>query len=484
MPRVMPGMNPVTGAPFGRVLRLTVLMAAVVLVSGCASVPWRTAASPSADRPNVLFILTDDLRYDALGAYGNEVVRTPHIDALARQGMQFNRFYVASPVCHPSRASFLTGRYPHQPGIEKRYVGYGIQQGLPTVATRLNEAGYVTGFIGKAHPHGTPYDWGFDHSPVRSVDRENWKRDIREEGRVFRVRSPFRPEGERRVVRGPTTKFLVNHGVRFLREHREDPWFLWFATHSPHTPYFYDEDHPYDLPEDYTPPGYVRPESETPFEAYPEGGDRLRTWVDTLWRNYYSEISQLDRQLGRLLRILKETGQARDTLVVLTSDNGIMHGSHGIAFKSIWYEEATRVPAIVRWPDRVPAGTRTDALVSSVDFLPTVLDAVDSPVRSDLTGRSALPVLRDPETTIRSHVFSTASRLNRHGGGRWFIVRDDRYKYVTLRDREERFLYDLRRDPFERYNLIRVPRLERTRRNLRKTLENWTNRTRSNSLAR
>lgn len=398
--------------------------------------------------------------------------RTPNLDALAEEGTHLRRLYTAAPVCHPSRASLLTGRYPHEPGIKRdRYGGVTVQPGVPTVAALLNRAGYLTAFIGKAHPRGDPYDWGFQRSPAYTEEGTGWNRDVRREGRVFRTFHPLVPEGERTVVHGNTTGFLVDRGIQFLEDHRQDRWFLWFATNAPHTPYFYDEDHPYTVPDDHVPPGYPPGAYERHLSKKSPGHPDLERWKDDLWRNYYSHISTLDEHLGRLLRALERTGQARETMVVLLSDNGIMHGSHGFLFKSIWYEEAVRVPGIVRWPGRVEAGRESTALVSTVDLVRTVLEVARASSPEKMAGKNALPLLTGSGDRIRSHVFSEAPRDKGHGGGYWYMVRGERYKYVQFRDRDETYLFDLRSDPHERDNLVDDPDHRAVRRRLRRHLE-------------
>lgn len=407
------------------------------------------------DRPNILFVLTDDLRWDDAGAFGNPDVRTPNIDELVREGKTFKKTFVSSPVCHPSRASFLSGLYPHQDGIVQDFLGVSLGDDVPTVASRLNELGYTTGFIGKAHPNGTPHDWHFQRAPAFELARLS--RPARQEGRLF-----FEDDGGTTVVKRDTTRYMVDNGIEFMRTNRDEPWFLWLATNAPHHPYFFSDTHPYRNSALARPPGY--PPSD-PFPnflpAYEEktgvtfeDPDIIRE-LKNFWRDYYSLTSTMDEQLGRLFTALEETGQAENTVVVLTSDNGIMHGSHGFIGKAIWYEESTRVPTVVRWPKKVEPGTKTDALIANVDFVHTFVDLAGGTAEdTKLEGRSFLPVMLDQRRRSRGFVFSEARRSSVHGGGHWNMLRSDRFKYVQFEDREEEYLYDLQNDFHEQENLI------------------------------
>lgn len=465
----------------------SLLVILILGLAGCAVVSSPFKSQTAQDRPNVLFILTDDLRHDALGATGNPSVSTPNLDLLASQGLTLNRFYVASPRCHPSRASFLSGRYPHQEQIVEEVIGYHVREGTPTVATRLNRAGYTTGFVGKAHLGGRPQRWGFQEVPAYTEQARAFTDDLKVRDRRFVVRTG---EGDTktRFIGKDTTRFLVDRSMQFVEQNRNRPWFLWLATTAPHAPYFYSGEHPYDLPDTHVPPGFppgdlgaaddavdslLRQLVEPGSDAYRRG----KALFENLWSKYYSNVSTLDHQIGRLMKRLRETGQAQNTVVILTSDNGIMHGSHRIMNKGVWYEEATRVPAIVRWPGVVEPGRTSPALVSSVDFLPTVLDlAGRRPAPEASSGRSFLPVLREGHP-VRDHVYSESRRLKVLGGGFWQMVRGDRFKYVRFRERKETHLYDLVNDPHEQNDLAHDTRYRTVRERLDRSLTSWLERT-------
>lgn len=412
-------------------------------------------------RPNILFVLTDDLRWDALGTYGNRSIRTPNMDALAEEGLQLNGMYVASPVCHPSRISFLTGRYRRR--ISTAAGGSDpTEPPAGTVVSGLNGRGYRTGFVGKAHFGPEPEQLGFDSVPVLLTSGA-----LRSDsGYRYRIH-----DREQWFERTPMA-LLVDEAITFLTDDSRRPWFLWFSPSSPHWPYNYYREHPYDPAQIARSPGHPPGFLDRNFDPESELYRRIKRRFPTLRRNYYSNVSALDHHLGRLFEALERSGQADNTFVFLTSDNGIMHFSHGIQGKGVWYEEAARVPGLVRYPPRVEAGAETDALVSSVDFLPTVLELAGGEPPDDREARSVLGLLFEGRA-VRNHVYATSRRLKQHGGGTWDMVHDGRHKYAAFRGKNERYLFDLASDPHELSNLADRTELGPVQRRLRAALEGW-----------
>jgi arylsulfatase A-like enzyme len=401
------------------------------------------------ERPNILFILADDLRWDALGSYGNEGVRTPNLDALAREGLVFDAFYVANPVCSASRASFLSGLYTFQRGVLRPAYRTLLDEGTPTVASLLGAAGYRTGFVGKAHLGGDPRRWGFEEVPFHYPGFHVY--DPPE------VRTRYYEDGREVVIEGDATQRIADAAIEFIERQRDVRWFLWLATTAPHWPYHSNESHPY------------RPETIEHPPGYPPG-EALA--LRERWAAYYSSVSTLDEHVGRVLARLDELGLRDDTLVFFTSDNGIMHMSHGIVGKAVWFEEALRQPAILRWPGRVAPGRRAGALVSSVDFVPSVLELAGVEAPDSLEGRSFLPVV-DADREVREHVFAESVRSPQDGGGTWQMVRDERFKLVQFTDREEERLYDLDADPHEQRDLAELPEYAEVAERLRARLRRW-----------
>ena len=410
-----------------------------------------------ADRqqpPNVLFILTDDQRFDALGAYGNRVVRTPNLDRLAAQGARLDAFYVASPLCNPSRASFLTGLYPHQHGVlggakdRRPQSPEDIPAGSATVATLLNRVGYRTGFIGKAHLAGDPRRWGFTETPV-----------FLSEGASEHVDPQLNVGGAIRKVRGQITQIFADAAISFVRHKTDKPWFLWFSTTAPHEPYF-DPTHSYRASQITPPPGW--PPGQ-PLES-------PQTWAE-----YYATISMLDDQIGRVLAEIDRLGMAERTVVIFASDNGFMFGSHGQAKKQVWFEESVRTPAIVRWPGHIQPGTVVVDPVVSVDLLPTLLDLSGSSPIAALEGTSMLPALQ-ARPSLRKVAYSEVQQGKHWGGDYWQMVRDSRFKLVRFKDGREYF-YDLSVDPWERADPMGVRGQRAAKDHLRRALDEWLLRT-------
>lgn len=408
-----------------RVVGSVLVLASVTLcVTSCGErIPREDEQSA---RPNILFILTDEHRFDLVGCYGNDELRTPHLDALAAEGARFEGFYVAAPLCSPSRASFLSGLYPHQSGVMDNTVRADFAEPVPpTVASVLRAAGYRTLFVGKAHMGGDPKRWGFEDVPVLLPGG----------GAKFDAYELVYADGAR-SVEGPATGHFVDEAVRFLEvDSGERPWFLWLSTRAAHRPYVTD----YEAAPDF---GYV-PGSISP----PPGWPPNQPLSDHDWAGYYATVTYLDEQIGRVLAALDKSGARENTLVFFAGDNGSMYGSHGEARKEVWYDECARTPAIVRWPGHVDGGTVVDSLVSSVDFLPTLRDVCAIDPDPSLEGKSFLPALRG-EGATRRLAYSELERREKFGGGYWQMIRDARYKYVRFDDGTEH-LYDFELDTWE-----------------------------------
>ncbi len=366
--------------------------------------------NPPAGRPNILFILTDDQRPDAMGCYGNSSLRTPNFDAIAREGARFEAFYSAAPLDAPSRAAILTGLYPHQSGMVDNAAA-GAPAGLHTLPAILSRAGYATGFVGKAQPAGDPRRWGFQEAPV-------WF-----SGLTCRHRNPrLVVHDVEKEVEGQVTRIFADAAIGWIERHRQERWFLWLATTAPGTPYVMDPKHPYKQGEIEAPPLWPRHEELS----------------DQDWAGYYSTISMLDEQVGRILARLRELGLLDRTFVFVTSDSGNMLGSYGYAGKEVWFEESVRVPALARLPDRVPAGSRVQSPAVNLDLFPTFCELAGASPPGKREAVSLLPALSG-QGAPRSTAYSEA-RMK--GEGDWQMLRTDRYKYVRF-DHGREHLYDL-----------------------------------------
>ncbi len=381
--------------------------------------------------PNVLWICSDQQRWDTLGCYGNPFVRTPNLDRLAGLGTLFENCYSQSPVCTPSRASFLTGRYPRT--TRCRQNGQDIPEDEVLVTRLLADAGYDCGLAGKLHlsaccPSACPdrerrprmaegdgyrvFHWS--HHPDDDWPTNDYQDWLREKGRVLERR---RHPDTKWVSFGPPedshqTTWCAEKAMEFIAEHAraDTPWLFSVNMFDPH--------HPFDPPEEYL-DRYMPLLHEVPLPNYVEGelagkpryqrinhegayggkgffpySEMSETDHRLVRAAYWAMCDLIDAQVGRMLDALSESGQDRDTLVIFTSDHGEMLGDHGIYLKGpFFYEPAVHVPLIISWPGVVESG-RCSGLVELVDLAQTLLDAAGVPHHPGMQGRSLWPVLR------------------------------------------------------------------------------------------
>ena len=367
------------------------------------------AAARSVPRPNVLFVLSDQFRADALGASGNTWVRTPNLDAFAASGVRFTHAYTAQALCTPARGALLTGCYPHTTGLDRNL--YNVPNAFrmpefrlePNWPTLMRTAGYHCGYIGKWHL-GDADPGLFDHWSGYNSLKPHWtgKRD----------ESDYRTDLE------------TDEAIRFLGARREKPFFLMLSWYPPHTP-------------------YVPPRR---FEALYAGREHA---------NYYGAVSAIDWNFGRLLPHVPE-----NTLVIFTSDHGETFGTRmGSSNKTVSYDDSARVPLILRWNETLPRGLVCEGGVSTIDLLPTVLEAAGIAVPARIQGRSRLHVIRARRTGWREPVF-IENITQKQVDGRPAVeraVRTARWKLI-LRDHPRHELYDLEADPAESHDLFaRMP---------------------------
>ena len=465
-------------------------------------------------RPNILWLCTDQQRYDTLGAQGNPHVRTPRLDELWRSGTAFTHAYCQSPICTPSRASFLTGTYPstchNTRNGNDTFVGR-----FPLVTRLLADAGYDCGLIGKLHlasaygriepraedgyrywrySHGPRDDWPVGH------DYADW---VRQHGSVL---------GE--LIEDPAgvpaalhqTTWAAERTIEFITDQRRaadtpgKPWLACVNIYDPHPPF----NPPQEYRDRYDPAAMPGPLFRTgdlaqqkrlaavdfqskgrqpddldirspvlPVSPAPEGTNAARAEAGdpahalpahatardarTLQAAYYAMIELIDDQVGRVLDALAASGQADDTLVIFTSDHGEMLGDHGLIQKGCrFYEGLVRVPLILSWPGRIRAGQRSDALVELTDLAPTLLEAAGEAVPEWMQGRSLLPMgtggapLDHHRDAVWCEYFDA---LDAPDATRATMYRRGRHKLVVYHGHGLGELYDLERDPGEFDNL-------------------------------
>jgi len=433
-------------------------------------------------RPNVLLVFTDQQVWRAMSCAGNPYLSTPAMDRLAAEGVRFERSYCMSPVCGPARSSILTGRMPHETGVE--WNGQALKPEIPHLGHLFRRQGYRTVWAGKWHlPIGYP---------LRAA---NEQREIDGfELLPFYDSSKDWPEwGYGDVTDVP----LAEATVGFLKQRHDQPFLLGVSFCNPHDccyltrrPERYPQADEIDAPLPPLPPNSpVNPdEPEFTMEKRQQDhyGDELllsRDWGESQWRaylwNYYRMTERVDAAFGRVLQALDESGLARDTIVLFTSDHGDGVASHRWTAKLSLYEEATRIPFIVRWPGHIPAG-RVDAehLVSQLDVLPTFCDYAGITAPAKVRGRSLKSIIDDPRTPWREYIVTELAddNLDRSRQGR--MVRSAQYKYNLYSHGARREqLFDLKYDPGETQNLAYEPAMHKVVKAHRALLRQWMNET-------
>ncbi len=423
--------------------------------------------------PNIVLIFLDDQGWNDAGCYGNSVVKTPHTDRLANEGVRFTRAFVTTPSCSASRSSLLTGRYPHTNGVisliqwhlpvlkqrfpgwnenwEKRTHRHSLKHTETILPQQLKELGYATAIRGKWHVSvEPPTEWGFDEVNPNSEE--------------------------------------------FFATNRNRPFFFYYAPEHTHRKFRTSPDFKYDP-------------DEVPLPPYFNDDPELRKDI----ASYYSAISNQDREIGRVLNALDENGLAENTIVVLSSDNGPPYAKA----KMTLYDWGVHAPLILRYPARLPAGTVVNALASTVDVYPTLLELIGEPVPERLQGVSLVDVIENPEAGGRQEVFCETNYHVYHNPARCVIT--DRWHYIrnftpevplyipdefpaVLKEfmskdivglehlktplpeppRPKEELFDLKADPLENQNLAANPDHRETLETLRDRLDRWMRDTNDN----
>ena len=459
-----------------------------------------------SSKPNILVILTDQQRRDSLAVYGNSWIDAPNLNALGERSFVFENAYVTQPVCTPSRASIMTGLYPQTTGL----IGNGIPIGdaTRTIAEMVSED-YLCAYYGKWHlgndiipQHGfeewiSIEDW---HIGSSVTGRKEYRFKDADYNVWLRSKGVDPPHGQSYESWAATANlreeltqaaYVGEGGARFIREHLDSqhgdrPFLLVTSFFEPHPPYtgplngLYD---PASLP--VGPAFLMRPETGSLVNRLRadyylagglnplgvEGGDIHDTRTEEGWRRlraqYYANVTLVDRNVGKIMRALEESGQARNTIIVFTSEHGEMAGDHGMLEKRTMYEEATRVPLFVHVPWLRGEGKTIPGSVSLVDLSPTLLDLAGDEIPEHVEGKSLLPVLVGDRTLSDNDVFLQwngygdrdlgSPSINRMVTAPWrSVVTSDRWK-LNLSAADQCELYDLNTDPHEMRNLFDEP---------------------------
>lgn len=380
----------------------------------------------STDRPNILFICTDQQRYDSLGCYGNRHARTPNIDRLAEEGALFEQCYVQNPVCAPSRASLVTGQYPHSHGLWGN--GVTLPEHEPVFSKSLADSGYTCGMVGKMHlshcfagrtePRRddgfTFYKWAHDPSHTSPEnDYHHWLKehhpDLFDEVFASGPRKRHEPGGFDTIpTEAHYSRWVAERAIQFLEGPGQDdaPFFLWANFFDPHHPFvapqeYLDRFDPASLPQPVGTPDELKTkpaiQSEASRASYAGHARGYQTYegdeIQKVVAAYYAMVSLIDDETGRILDALERSGRMDNTLVIFSSDHGEMLGDHHLLLKGpMLYDGAIRVPLVMRWPGHIPAGRRVANLVEWIDLTSTFTDVAQVEPMAAAQGASLLPL--------------------------------------------------------------------------------------------
>ncbi|MEE8450763.1 MAG: sulfatase [Thermoguttaceae bacterium] len=451
-------------------MRIDRTLAAVLLVLAVVS------TAMAKERPNVVFILSDDQRWDELGCEGHPFLKTPHLDRIAAEGARFANMFVTTSLCSPSRASFLSGLYAHSHGVVNNFTDY--PKDLPSFPRQLQKAGYETAYIGKWHM-GEQSDEprpGFDY----------W---VTHKGQGKYYDTTFNVNGRRMVKEGYYTHRVTDMAVDWLARKHEKPFLLILGHKAPHTPFTPEKQyaHIYDDIEIKYPdtafalqgkPKWVEQRIATwhgiygPIygfrEKFPDTSPESVKEFAAFVRAYTATIRSIDDSTGRIYKTLQRLGQLDNTLIVYAGDNGMFLGEHGMTDKRTMHEPSIRVPLLARYPKLIRPGTVIPQMVLNIDLAPSVLDICGAEPIANIHGRSFKSLLGDKSATRRNswrtswyYEYNYEKQFPYTPNVRG--VRTDEWKYVHYPhgdgspDRHLGELYNLEDDPGETKNLIEDP---------------------------
>lgn len=489
-------------------MRIILAILVVFSFSRCQNLKKET----TNDRPNIIYIMSDDHAKNALSCYGSSLIETPHLDRLAREGIVFDQAYVTNALCGPSRAVTLTGKFSHINGFRHNQDEFDGSQ--ETFIKLLRASGYYTGIVGKWHLKSTPQ--GFDY----------WKILIGQ-GEYYNPR--FIELGDTSKEIGYTTSLITDAAIESINKRDKDKPFCFMVHHkAPHRNWmpdikdldpekikkyplpsnFYDEyagrraaaeqdmeiknmfwsaDMKLYLPDGVEEPGSggsegfrmdkhykvslddLTPDQRAAWDAFYKplsdqfiaanlAGNELEEWMyQRYMHDYLLSVKSVDDNIGRLYNYLEENGLLENTMIVYTSDQGFFLGEHGWYDKRFMYEESMGMPLIIRMPDGENAGSRSQALVQNLDFAPTFLDFADIDIPVSMQGQSLLPLLDQASEDIRSALYYHYYEFpfGWHLVKKHYGIKGKRYKLIHYYDDiDEWELYDLKKDPQEMVNLF------------------------------
>ena len=479
---------------------------ALAALAACSSADLKPTLPKNGRTPrNVIFILSDDHRYDYMGFLGTvPYLETPNLDAMAAGGAYVRNAFVTTSLSSPSRASILTGLFSHEHTVVDNTAP--LPEGLTFFPEYLQAAGYATGFFGKLHMGNR------GGMPLPGFDR--WE-SLDGQGTYYNVRLNIDGTWQEYGADDYVADLLTEHAIEFIEQHKDGPFFVYLSHKNVHDPFKASPEYegkyadlPNPRPASFDTPHYGIPQlpSAEP-DGRPASGkdwygeDRMPDWVkqqreswhgvdfcyngrldmDQEIRKYCESISSMDRTIGDLFAYLRSAGLDQNTLVIYMGDNGFAWGEHGLIDKRNFYEASVRVPMLAYCPDVIPAGTVVEQMVQNVDIAPTVLDACGLEKAPRMRGDSFLPMLEGgpaPDTWRQRIFYEYYWEYDFPQTPTTFGVRTDRYKYIHYHgvwDTNE--LYDLQTDPDEMHNLVGEPGYQEVARQLDSDLFDWLEQT-------
>lgn len=474
-----------------------------------------TISTYAQERPNIIYIMSDDHDADAISAYNKKLISTPNIDRIANEGILFNKCFVGNSICSPARATLLTGQHSHKNGVKDNFAPFDSSK--ITMPKLLQQSGYQTAIIGKWHLHSYPK--GFDF----------WK--ILPGQGLYYEPLLINMKGDTSVYHGYASDVITNEAINWLNDRDKNKPFVLLLHHkAPHRTFlpplkYIQQFHNKKIPEPLTlyadtaghgsawriqtmgilnvmklcsdlkvDPKYLmnipwlkpdsaeiayyntimdripQPDRDKIKEIYAERGrllqrlklkgrELLKYKYQWYMRDYLACVASVDENVGKVLKYLDENDLAKNTLVMYTSDQGFYLGENGWFDKRFMYDVSMQTPLLARWPARIKAKTRTDTMVQNIDFAPTVLNAAGVEIPKWMQGLSLVPILEGKKSSLeRPYVYyhyyeySTDHTVIPHLG-----IRGERYKLIYFYSVNEWELYDLKHDADEQHNLIHLP---------------------------
>ena len=466
-------------------------------IPGCSNNLISSSKSSGQDKPNVLFIMSDDHTSQAISAYGGmlaSVCPTPNIDRIAKEGILFENCFVTNSICTPSRSAIFTGNYSHVNGV---YKFTALDQRQPTLPKLMQKAGYHTAFVGKYHLHSNPV--GLDHWSILPGQGRYHNPQFVEKGDQHP--SGWVEDGNRTTYKGHSSDVIADKALDYLKNARpKDKPFMFFCHFkAPHDTWEFAERYS-DFLED-----VEIPEPANLFDDYKGRSDMLRKqlqYIGSEWgdhtnfeeetrhlqgkakkkmqyqlymKKYLRCVKGVDDNVGRILDYLDRSGLAENTIVMYTGDQGFFLGEHGLYDKRIMYEEALRMPFLVRWPRHIKPASKTKGMILNVDFAPTILEAAGVKKHPKMQGRSFVPLLMgrippDWRTSMYYRYYYSHFETEPHYG-----VRTYTHKLIYFNRIDQWELYDLVKDPHEMNNVYDNPEYQQVVRTLTKELKRLQN---------